>query len=300
MIPFIYDNHYSLWKRFFAQKLATLLFIAITIAVHNMAAKAQASNCKCIGEDLGIIEEDIRKLAIEEKRIIFPGAEYSVFITSRPDLDRDLIELQYLLPKPNYKTGGPLQTSNIHIYDVTNYGHKINDKCQIVTTVGCVDDCKPWRVAYDCSKRHIYHLYGFSDSVAGFRNLIKDIGLSIETKEHARFVQNTFVKLTYLESMKAEVRNALDLMAVAIEDFQVNNGNHSEKEFRKFWSRIPDSVKNQISAPVESTVEYGFKVVFYTSVEGVVSKNSIILRDGQIDSLDSKEIFSWGNVQAEE
>jgi len=260
-----------------------LLLIIILYSATILRAEELSRDDKCVDAGLETISQEVN------------GALHlgnaSLFLTRRPDLENDLIDLQYIAKAASLPPGVKLTLAPIEIFEIGQGGYKVhNDRVEEAQVD--LDDAPTWRIAYNRLTKDIFHLYGFPDSRAGFNGLIGQLGLTVDTESLAVDVQSTFVKLTYLDSSDDEVRDELQLMKAAVKNY--GGQPRSVTAYIKFWNKCPLTVRTQIAPPSASKTLDGIRVTFFTEVGRTISRTTIaVTHDGHVGSLESKQLFVW-------
>ncbi len=217
----------------------------------------------------------------------------TLFVTERDDLGGDLVDLQYLC-----KTSGlgprepsiPLSVVSVRVFELARQGHRVEDGKLLDAAVD-LDDAPLWRVAYDCSTKSVFHLYGFADSTQGFNALVKSLHLNFNSADLALGLQSSFVKLVYRSGIDETIRDRLGLMKAALVNYR---GRENEDAFLASWRKCPTDVKRRIAPPAAVPSQGGFAVVFFASAEDAVQRVSMLIEpDGSVRSLESRAVYHW-------
>lgn len=248
------------------------------------SALVRAQNCE--------VHDDGHRVAEQEVRRDNPSRTF-LSVTRREDLEAGLVDLQFTVKSPGTAPGAKIPVGHFQIMEIKAGGNRVENG-SITASVVDLDDAPIWKVAYDCDKGTIFHLYGFSDDEVGFSNLMRSLQVWPKNESEAWILMSSFFTLTYPDSAEI-VRDELGLMAAVMGDFQRPR---SWNAFRIYWNRCPDSVKRQLADPQPSRIGQDFQVTFFTYVNKAVTKNSILFKNGgTISVLESKVLFAWGEQQ---
>lgn len=230
-------------------------------------------------------EEHIMLLQVVEKEL---PDEAPLFLTERDDLNNELINLQ--VDTKSSANNRSIKVMRIRIFDISKNGNRVKDGRFIYAAVE-MDADHLWRIGYDCKTKKIFHLYGFDDSTQGFNDLIELLDLSIGNSNHAFGVYYSYVKLLYREGFRQVIRNRLDLIQTALDNY---DGHADEKAFDSYLAKITENVRQRILNPSAIPSAKYFKVNFVSSVDGTIKTESILIDDcGKIKAVDSKTIYKW-------
>ena len=121
------------------------------------------------------------------------------FVTHRPDLEEDVIDLQYVAKMRI--ADGAKAVSYIQILEARRQGYRIENG-KVIAAVVDLDDAPVWRFAYDCDSAHIFPLYGFPDSQSGFNAMIRRLDLAVDSDKLALAVLSTLIKTHIFKLLK--------------------------------------------------------------------------------------------------